>query len=205
MSQATLNDPAGPVTTASTPAPAKPVVGYAGRGNPKPRQRVNVRLIAFVAIVAAPFLGVLYMFAKPLLNGGITQHDGYAEVELKAMGYFPFNQATGTVADVPARFRALDGKRVVLKGFMFSPQSAGPYGATFQFVYNVNKCCFNGPPLVQERVYGHTKGSEGVRIYDAYTFVQVTGTLHVRVVRDEAGVIHSVYDMDVERADPITG
>jgi hypothetical protein len=193
--------------TAGSPGSSSgsPVVGYAGRGNPRPRQGVNVRMIVFVAVVAAPFLGILYMFLKPLLTGGITQHDGYADVDLKALGSFPFNEKSGTVGDVPARFRALDGKRIVLQGFMYSPQSAGSYGAEFQFVYNVNKCCFGGPPQVQERVYGHTRRSEGVQLYNYTQFVRLTGILHVRVVRDEAGVVHSVYDMDVEQSEPING
>lgn len=214
MTQATLNNPTIPATAAAPAAPASSassgssgsrVVGYAGRGNPRPRQGVNVRLIVFIAVVAAPFLGVFYMFLKPMLNGGITRHEGYAEVDLKALGSFPFNETTGTVSDVPARFRGLDGKRVVLKGFMFNPRSAGQYGNEFQFVYNVSKCCFGGPPLVQERVYGHTRKLDGIRIYDQFQLVRLTGILHVRVIRDNAGATHSVFDMDVEDATPITG
>jgi len=87
---------------------------------------------------------------------------------------------------------------------MYNPSSAGSRGTEFQFVYNVTKCCFSGPPLVQERVYGHvTKGD--VPLFDMFTFARVTGTLHVRVVRDDGGAIHSVYDLDVDKAEPVKG
>ena len=65
------------------------------------------------------------LIISPLLSGGITDHGSYAEVDLKALGYFPFDQRYGRTEDVPAKFRALDGRRVVMKGFMYSGDSAG--------------------------------------------------------------------------------
>ena len=95
------------------------------------------------------------VFARGLYNKGIEWHGDYADVDLKAMGNFPFSPAAGTRDDVPARWRALDGKRVQLEGFMWSPVSAGTRGTEFQFVYNINICCIGGPPQVQERVFGY--------------------------------------------------
>ena len=42
------------------------------------------------------------------------------------------------------------------------------------------------------------KGNRSAKIYSMYDFAEVTGVLHVRLIRDESGVITSVYDMDVE-------
>ena len=113
----------------------------------------------------------------------------------------------GTVNDVPKRYRALDGKRVLLKGFMYPLTSAGPKGAEFQFVYNINKCCFSGPPQVQERVFAHGAKGRAVPLYRD-VLVELYGTLHVRVIREGEGAdaaILSVYDIDVESAKPVSG
>jgi hypothetical protein len=123
----------------------------------------------------------------------------YLPVDLRSIQNFEFDQNAGTTADIPTRFRGLDGRRVAVEGFMYSPQSAGERGTEFQFVYAF-KSPF-GPPLVQERIYGHLASGSDVPVYDMYTFARVYGVLHVRVVKDEIGAIHSVYDMDVERAE----
>src|ERR1700733_1693738 len=113
-------------------------------------QRINVRLIVFLAIVAAPFVGFLYAFVN--YNGGIQHTRDGLLVDLKALGNFEFDQNDGTIANVPPKYRELDGKKVVLEGFMYSRLSSVGTG-NFEFVYNVQKCCFNGPPQVQERVF----------------------------------------------------
>jgi len=160
-------------------------------------------VVIVLSVVAIPFLWIGYMLVSQLVTGGVSRHGDYYAVDLKALGNFSFDQTAGTVADVPERYRQLDGKKVQLEGFMYSPQSAGDRGTEFQFVYNVTKCCFNGPPLVQERVYGRVKDGKDVPIYDMYTFARVTGTLHVRVNHDEVGGVHSVYDIDVDKAERV--
>src|SRR3954451_6632795 len=199
--------PAAPAAkTSSTAAP--PVAAAPPGGRPvSPSRRagsgVNWRVVIVLSVVAIPFLWIGYMLVSQLVTGGVSRHGDYYAVDLKALGNFSFDQTAGTVADVPERYRQLDGKKVQLEGFMYSPQSAGDRGTEFQFVYNVTKCCFNGPPLVQERVYGRVKDSKDVPIYDMYTFARVTGTLHVRVNHDEVGGVHSVYDIDVDKAERV--
>src|SRR5690349_7064920 len=85
-------------------------------------QRVNWRLVIFLGVIAAPFLYFFYVLVSQSVTGGITQRGDYAEVDLKALGNFTFDQANGTIGDVPERYRKLDGKKVELKGFMFSPE-----------------------------------------------------------------------------------
>lgn len=213
MSQATLNNPStsSASNTSSPPngeLPHAPALGnslgtgrsnpinYANRRTTPARQGVNYRLVLFIAVVGLPLLGISWLTLQGILNKGVSWHGDYAEVNLKALGNFPFNESIGTRDDVPARWRELDGKKVELKGFMFSPQSAGDRGNEFQFVYNVQKCCFSGPPLVQERVYCHSRAD--VPIYSVTDFSRVVGILHVRVVRDKSGAIHSVFDLDVQ-------
>jgi hypothetical protein len=190
---------AAPKPAAASPAP----LSYTSRPPRRGRRGFNWRLVVFLAAIAAPFLAIGYVFVSYEMTGGVTNHGDYASVDLKALGNFPFDQANGTINDIPERYRKLDGKRVVLDGYMWAPTSAGPRGTQFQFVYNVAKCCFGGPPQVQERVYGYIPPAkrDEIQIYDSWTFVQLTGVLHVRVVRDGDGVIRSVYDMDVEKAE----
>ena len=220
MSQATLNNS----TTSSTPnsssaskdgLPHAPALGnspgkgasvpinYANRRTTPHKQGINFRLILFIAVVGLPLTGVGWLMVRNLLSKGITWHGDYAEVNLKALGNFPFNESNGTKDDVPQRWRDLDGKKVELKGFMFSPQSAGDRGNEFQFVYNVQKCCFSGPPLVQERVYCHSHAD--IPLYPVSDFARVVGILHVRVVRDKSGGIHSVFDLDVQHDEDLEG
>jgi len=189
-------------TTTASPAP----LSY-GPGNVRGRRRINWRMIAFLAVISSPFLYILYIFLSQTLNHGVTYRGDYAEVDLKALGNFPFNQETGTLEDIPAHFRELNGKKVRLEGYMWAPRAVhkSGKGTEVQFVYNVTKCCFLGPPLVQERVYAFLPAGSNAEVTGPQTFVALTGTLHVRIRRDEAGTIHSVYDMDVERAEVLSG
>ncbi len=56
---------------------------------------------------------------------------GYADVDLRSLGYFPFDGRSGTDADIPKRWRKLDGKRVALEGFMFDGEVGRSAGLGF--------------------------------------------------------------------------
>ena len=160
--------------------------------------RVNVRLIAFLVIVSAPFVWIVGSAVRHSMSGGVVDRGGFKEVDLKALGNFPFDGVDGKLEDVPKRYRELDGQKVLLKGYMFAPQSSGSRGRKFEFVYNVSKCCFDGEPQVQERVFAYAK-KDDIALYEQDVFAEVTGTLHVRVEKDaQTGKVTSVYDLDVE-------
>ena len=149
---------------------------------------------------------LLLLWAIPLLVWGVTvggraaRRPACQEADLKSLGYFPFDQQDGRDADVPAKSRALDGRRVAVEGFMFMPQPAGAGVGDVQIVYNVyGSRGPHGPPQVQERIYARVAETA---VYPLDTYVRVEGVLHVGVVRDEAGLVRSVYRMDVERAAP---
>lgn len=158
----------------------------------------NWRLFAFVGFFFVVFGGFGYTILSEVLSHGIHQHGNYISAELKPLGQFPFNDQSGLLTDVPKDYRALDGKRVELKGMMWDLHAAGPHVAQFQLVYNIQKCCFNGPPLVQERVFVHV--TKRIPWYDQ--LVSCVGTLHVRLKRDETGTVKSVYDMDLDSVTP---
>jgi hypothetical protein len=174
---------------------------YAVEPNPiqrmKPRFQ-NWRLVVFVAALCIPFAWMGYTLLSESLSNGIHQHGDYTYVDLKSLGQFPFNDQTGVLTDVPKDYRQLDGKRVELKGMMWTPASAGGAVSEFQLVYNIQKCCFNGPPQVQERVFVHFH--KRFNWYDQ--LVTVTGKLHVRLKKNDMGSIYSVYDLDLEDVQP---
>jgi hypothetical protein len=164
------------------------------------RGAISVRLVLFLAIVSFPFFWFAYIFVSQTLTGGIQQHGDYAEVDLKSLGNFPLDGDNGTINDIPARWKELDGKRVLLEGFMYAPNTAGGDVDNFQFVYNITKCCFNGPPLVQERVF--VRAPNGPVQFDD-RLVRITGKLHVNVQKD-SGKIISVYTLDLEKVDQVS-
>ena len=166
--------------------------------------RFNGRTLVVMASIALPVVWFGNAFVEAVVFGGIHHHDGYADVDLQALGRFPFNSEHGTIQDVPSKFRLLDGQRIVTTGFMYSGTGAGLRVHDFEFVYNVQSCCFGGPPKVQERIFARCPDKKSI----LYTndFRRLTGILHVKPETDpETGAVKSVYTMDVEKSEPVKG
>jgi len=162
---------------------------------------VNFRLIVLLGLVAAPFLYFAFVMIRDAVTGGVISHGDYAAGDLKSMGNFYFNEARDDISAVPERFRNLDGKRVMLEGEMFAPNEAGDGVRRFELVYNIQKCCFGGPPKVQERVFAKVPADKQGIPYRSP--VRVTGQLHVKAIKNELGMVVALYTMDVENADPL--
>lgn len=166
------------------------------------RERLNIRLFVFLALVSLPFIYFLYIFIDQTVSGGIKNHAGYAEVDLKSLGNFPFDDTHDTEAAIPAQFRELNGKKVLLEGVMWAGGSSAAEVKRFELVYSVQLCCFNGPPRVQERVYVTVPDSIKVRNYTYAGPIRVLGKLHVGVKKTDTGVTAAIYEMDVESVEP---
>lgn len=165
-------------------------------------QRLNLRMLVFLAVIGAPIGWIVTQYVSAALNGGVRETAQGAEVDLKALGNFPFDEHVGTIADVPSKWRALDGKPVILDGFMFNTLSSRDQINSFQFVYNVQKCCFGGPPLVQERVFVKVPNGAAVPYYEG-SLVRCSGILHVGVRKTDAGLTDSVFTMDLQKVTPL--
>jgi len=164
-------------------------------------QRMNWRLIIFVIAVGIVVGYPLYVYLDAAVSGGIKDAGGgYKEVDLKAMSTYFFNQEEGKIDDIPAKWRALDGQKVVLYGEMWQPQSAGPFVDSFQLCYSIAKCCFSGPPQVQHFV--DSKSVPGTKLEYFSGLVKVKGILHVNVKKGE-GKVQSVYQLDCESIEPV--
>src|SRR6185437_2021332 len=129
----------------------------------------NWRLLTFIGFFFVLFGSLGYTILREVIGNGIHQSGGVAVVNLKALGQFPFSDQTGLVTDVPKPYRALDGKRVSLQGYMVNMNNAGSDVSDTQLVWNVQKCCFGGPPLVQERVFLNPPSDHSVTRYSQDT------------------------------------
>jgi hypothetical protein len=164
-------------------------------------QRINVRMLVFATIVLALLAFPVYWYLSVALTGGIRDAgNGYKEVELMAMVEFPFDQKYGTIDDIPQKYRALDGQKVILTGEMVPMQSAAPEIQSFSLVYSVSKCCYSGEPQVQHFIHSSVKDGKKVPYYS--NLVQVYGTLHVNVTKAD-GKVDSVFQFDVENVKPL--
>jgi hypothetical protein len=159
-------------------------------------------MIAVVGVVLFLVGYPIYTYLDAAITGGIENAgNGMKKVDLKALGNFPFDDKTSTIKDVPQKWRDLDGKKVILEGFMYAGNSAADNVNRFQFVYNVQKCCFGGPPRVQERVFTVVPGGSVPYLYGY--MVRCTGTLHVEVKKDDAGTTNAVYIMQLDKMEQL--
>ena len=170
-------------------------------------QRVNLRMIVFFGVVLFLLGWPVYTFISETVTHGIHDHGSYKSVDLKAMGNFEFNPESATLASIPPEYRSLDGKRVELTGELYAPHEAGPKVKEFELVYSIQKCCFGGPPKVQERVYSTVAPDKHFE-YRYGVYHKVIGTLHVTLRRTplpsgDPGPVTEVYHLDVESVEPI--
>ena len=169
-------------TTPARRPPAKPL-----------GERFNFRLIGFLLVVSLPFVWILWAV---LGQRTIVDRGDYFEVDLKAMGNFPFDPVRDTTAVIPKEVLALNGKKVKFDGEMYAPDQASSRVQQFQLVYSIVECCLGGPPKVQERVFAFVPDDKRIRNYTGRQ-VTVTGTLHIDV-KKQGGDTVSLFTMDVE-------
>ncbi len=164
-------------------------------------ERINIRMIAFGVFILALVAFPVYWYLSVALTGGIRDAgNGYKEVELMAMVEFPFDQKYGTTDDIPPKYRALDGQKVILTGEMVPMESAAPEINSFSLVYSIAKCCYNTEPQVQHFIHSKVKNDQKVPYWAG--LVKVYGTLHVDVKQAE-GKVDSVFQFDVEKVESL--
>jgi hypothetical protein len=123
----------------------------------------------------------------------------YQNVDLKAMGSFPLSPEAGTINDVPARFRTLDGRRVRVVGFVYDSSSKDS-PTRFQLALPVGNS--HTPPKVQERVFASMPAGRSAQFPNG--LAELYGTLHVKVKHEPSDdVITSLYELDVESIGPL--
>ena len=149
-------------------------------------------MIAFAAVMLLLIGAPVYMYLDAVVHGGIKRTSDGIEVDLKAMSMFPFDQENGTMNDVPQKWRDLEGQKVVCYGEIWAPTNAGRYIDSFDLVYSIAKCCFNGPPQIQHFV--HCKSTKDANLEYAQNLVKIKGTLHVNVTHDGGQSERGLFD-----------
>jgi len=122
----------------------------------------------------------------------------YDVIEVKALSNFALDQTTGTIDDIPAKWRALDGKPVEVTGDVV-PLGGGP--TPHQVCLGFVPPHYRGPPLAQRFVLANAREGKSFVVPD-FDSITVAGTLHVAVARSADGQLMSVYTMDVDRIEP---
>jgi hypothetical protein len=167
-------------------------------------ERINLRVLVFAGIILFLLGWPVYTFVRESLTHGISSQAGVTNVELKALGFFEMDPFEASVKDVPKWYRDLDGKKVRLAGEVYAPYETSGRLSSFTLVYSIQKCCFNGPPKVQERVFATVAPGKSAE-FSGDGYHEVVGTLHVTMKRDPAsGQIVEVYHLDVDSMKPQT-
>jgi hypothetical protein len=101
---------------------------------------------------------------------------------------------------IPTEVKALDGKKVVIRGFMLPLRVEGDKATEFLILRSQTTCCFGVAPKINEFVNVKTVGKEGLTAsMDAP--LNIEGTLHVGTTRDN-GYIIEIYKLDAEKLVP---
>jgi hypothetical protein len=161
-------------------------------------RRLTWQTVLTIAAAAFVLAYPIYTVLDEAATHGIRQVGNLTVVDLKAMSDFSFDQVKGINSDIPAVYRRLNGKRVMLAGQMWLPDSATGKLTRFELVYSVATCCFAGPPLVQHFVDARVLPGHTVDYTSGQ--VDVIGVLHVGVVRS-GGAVASIYRIDVQKVE----
>jgi hypothetical protein len=175
---------------------------------PQTKRPVNWSMYGRVGLVVglvAFFVGfALYETFNLVWRGGVIDKGYYFEVDLKSMSNFEMDQRSGTLADVPERYRNLDGKKVLLQGEVAPADFTLGKGSDFLLCYSVAKCCFGGPPKVQHFV--SCRVSKDLKRLPDYMWngqIKVFGTMHV-TLQKEGDLTTSIYQLEVERIERVS-
>jgi hypothetical protein len=199
-----------PAVAAAPPPPEAPapIAPPAAATPAKPRQPVNWSMLIRIGVVGCIVLGLvgyaLKVTYESVIQGGVVSAGDHFKVELKQMSNFEMDQTMGGVADVPERYRQLDGKKVILEGEVAPAGTfSGDTVKQFSLCYSVAKCCYGGPPKVQHFVACKAANGKPMPNFEGAGMIRVYGTLHVKAIKGE-GKIESVFQMDVERIEPVS-
>lgn len=160
---------------------------------------------------AEPAKAVAAPTELPPLKAPETVVEGHLEVGFDFLGGYPLaltqeqaaavgagDQAAlaAVNAQIPDLVRALDGKRVMVTGYMLPMKMEGTLTTEFLLVANSMLCCYGVvPPMNQWLTVAMTKGGAKPQ-QDVPT--QVFGTLRVRT-RIENGALTALYHLEGDR------
>jgi hypothetical protein len=150
-------------------------------------------------------MAMLLVLATALAGPSLWNHllaPTCISVDFAQMSDFPLDQRGGTMDDIPASWRALDGKHVKMSGMVAAwintTDASHPSALLTTDAHLRNE---HEPPRVQQVLYAYAKA--GVMTDPTgEALLTVAGTLHVMPKRDSNGILSSVFSIDVDRLEP---
>jgi hypothetical protein len=164
------------------------------------REIVAMKFACTYRLAAAFFLmacGTGPAFAAP------GTADGYLKVGFDQLSSFPFAGPNSTApaavseAQIPAAIKKLDGRKVVVTGFLLPIKMDGKDELTTEFLLMKSQllCCYGIAPQANEWILVEMpKGARPVMDVP----ISFCGTLHVRAMF-ESGYLTGIYSLDGER------
>jgi hypothetical protein len=136
-----------------------------------------------------------------------TKIGGYLNVGFDLLASFsydapdtPVTNKTSKVDEadkyIPDSIKSLDGKKVMVTGFMIPLRVEAGKAKEFLMMRNQGACCFGTMPKITEFITVKTTGNGVEPIMDVP--INIAGTLHVGTTR-ENGYIIQIYRMDGEK------
>ena len=139
----------------------------------------------------------------PALDGPPETQSGYIKIAFSQLAGFTFNAPpqplpAGTsppdvLAQVPASIRRLDGKKVVLTGFMLPTKLEGGFATEFFFLSSSQLCCYGVTPIVNEWISVKMKKEGLPPVQDVPMLL--AGRLRVRAQWDD-GLLSTIYELE---------
>lgn len=152
-----------------------------------------------------PSRPILRLPGPPLsaLDGRLETQSGYAKIAFSQLAGFPFADPPqplppGTpppdvLAQVPASVRRLDGKKVVLTGFMLPTKMEAGFATEFFFLSSSQLCCFGVTPSANEWMIVKMKKEGLPAVQDVP--MSLAGRLRVRAQWTD-GFLTSIYELE---------
>lgn len=139
------------------------------------------------------------------LEGPLETISGYARIAYSQLAGFKFHPPPQPIAtekpppdvlqQVPASIRKLDGKKVVLTGYMLPLKLENGLTTEFFFLSSPSACCYGIIPEMNEWMLVRMRGEGLPPIQDVPMFL--AGRLHVRARWDD-GYLVGIYDLEGE-------
>jgi hypothetical protein len=117
---------------------------------------------------------------KELAEGGASSSEATVEVRRQ----------------IPANVRMLDGKKIVIQGFLLPVKMDNGLAVEFLLMRNQSMCCYGVPPKINEWITVRMNGKGAKPLMDQP--IAVVGILHVRPIQ-ENGFLASIYEIDGDK------
>jgi hypothetical protein len=133
----------------------------------------------------------------------LETQSGYARIGFSQLAGFTFvappqpvpagQPPPDVLAQVPAAVRRLDGRKVVLTGFMLPTKLENGYATEFLFLSSSQLCCFGITPALNEWILVRMRKEGLPAVQDVP--VALAGRLRVQA-RWNDGFLTSIYELD---------